>query len=144
MTNNGTFSHNSGTVTLDTTGTSVLDGSGSPAITFYNLTAATGGKSLQFTAAKTFQINHFLTLRGASGNNLSVNSTTGSQWFIKHLGEEDVNNLTLANSGCDVSSNAISVEPVYTNNGNNGTCWAQVIGKRIKGNAAIRGNVRIK
>ena len=123
FTNNGTFTANSGTVTFDTTGISVLDGSGTPAITFHNFTSTTAGKTLKFTATKTFQINGNFLIQGADSNQIIINSTTTTQWLINHQGTEDVTYAHISNSGCAGSSTNISLENTSTDGGNNGSCW---------------------
>ncbi len=123
FTNNGTFTNESGTVTFDTTGTSTLAGSGSPAITFNNVTVTTPGKTMTFTAGETFRTNGVLTVRGSSGSHVAINSSSGSQWFINHQGTESVEYATITNSGCDGSSTYISLNDTSTDGGNNGSCW---------------------
>lgn len=125
VTNNGSFNHNSGTVTLDTTATATLDGSASPAITFNNLTVATAGKTVNFTASKTFRTNGVLTIQGANGNPVHIHSTSGTtQWLINHQGTESVEYAHLEDSGCDGSSTYISLNGTSADgDGNNGSCW---------------------
>ncbi len=142
MTNNGTFTPNGGTVTFDTTGTSIIAGSGNPAVNFYNLSSTTAGKTLQFTAGETFQTDGNITI-----TDVSINSTSSSQWFINHLGSESITGtVTITYSGCDSASTNVSAI-IATDGGNNGSCWkfaGQEVGKRIKGTSTINGNVRFK
>ncbi|OGY60217.1 MAG: hypothetical protein A3F24_00570 [Candidatus Colwellbacteria bacterium RIFCSPHIGHO2_12_FULL_44_17] len=123
FTNNGTFTHNGGTITLDTTTTATLAGSGSPAITFYNLTVTTGGKTLLFTAGETFRVNGLLKAEGASGNVVNLHSTTTAQWFINHQGTESITYAHVEYGGCDGSSTNITVATTGANGGNNDSCW---------------------
>ena len=122
LTNNGTFTANTGTVTLDTTNASIIGGNGNPTITFNNLTSVIPAKTIQFTENLTFRVNGILTLRGSGVSNLVINSTTGTQWLINHQGAENVQFVSVTNSGCDGSSTQINVYD-GVNGGNNGTCW---------------------
>jgi hypothetical protein len=117
------FTANSGTVTFDTTGTSILDGSNTTSIIFHNFTSTTADKTLNFTAGKTFRINGKFLIQGADSHQITINSTTASQWFINHQGTEDVTYAHISNSGCDGSSTNISLENTSTDNGNNSACW---------------------
>lgn len=123
LTNSGTFTHSSGTVTFDTTGTSVLTGSATPAIIFHNVTITTPGKIMQFTESETFRIDGAFTVRGSSGSNVVIDSTTSTQWLINHQGTESIEYATISNSGCDGSSTNITVNRTSTDDGNNGSCW---------------------
>ena len=144
FTNNGTFTHNSGMVTFDTADTSVFDGSGTPAITFYSFSSATAGKTLQFTASKVFRIEGIFTVTGQPGSKITINSTTGTQWQIDHQGTEGVTNATVQNSGCYTGTTTVSLDTTDSDLGNNGSCWAFQIGKRVKAGVRIKGGVRIK
>lgn len=121
-TNSGTFNHNNGTVTFDTTTTATFAG----ATTFYNFTSTTAAKTLEFTAAQTFTIDTggLLTLTGAADpNEIQIKSTTPtSQWFINHQGTESVSYVQVVDSGCDVASTQISTSN-SVDDGNNGSCW---------------------
>ena len=117
--NSGTFTARSGTVVLNTTTTAALSG----ATTFYNLSSTTAGKTLQFTAGQTFTVSGLLTITGASGNQIHVHSTSGSQWLINHQGTESVTYAHLENSGCDGSSTQITLDSSSTDGGGNGSCW---------------------
>ncbi|RMD51624.1 LamG domain-containing protein, partial [Candidatus Parcubacteria bacterium] len=74
------FSHNNGTVVFaDNTQISNISGN----TTFYNLTATTAGKELDFAAGSTQTVNGTLTLTGSSGNLLTLRSSSaGSTWTI--------------------------------------------------------------
>ena len=123
FTNNGTFTHSSGTVTLDTTTTATLAGTGSPAITFYNLTSTTAGKTINFTASQTFRINGKLTILGANGNPVNLHSTSSpTQWTINHQGTESVQYADIDDSACDGASTNISLDSTSTGS-NDGACW---------------------
>ena len=144
FTNNNVFTHNSGTVTFDTAETTIFNGSGTPAITFNNFTAATAGKTLQFTESKTFRIEGLFTVTGQSDNKININSTSSTQWLVDHQGTESITYVDLQNSGCAGGTTSVSLDPTTSNQGNNDSCWLFQIGKRIKGNVTIMGGVRIK
>ena len=121
-TNNGTFTHGSGTVTFDTTTAATFTG----ATTFYNFTSTTAAKTLEFTSGQTFTIDTggLLTLTGAADpNEIQIKSTTPtSQWLINHQGAESVDYVQVIDSGCDGASTQITTTN-SVNDGNNGTCW---------------------
>ncbi|MDO8601736.1 MAG: hypothetical protein Q7R62_01210 [bacterium] len=126
LTSSGTFSMSSSTVVFDTTATSTIIGKPTEALTFWNLTASTAGKPMVFsTSTESFRINGLLTLRGAAGNLISIDSTnSGSQWKINHQGTEDIQHVTVKDSGCVASSTYISVSYADSvDRGNNGFCW---------------------
>ncbi len=119
--NSGTFNHNNGTVTFDTTTTATIAG----ATTFYGFRSVTAAKTIQFTAGQTFTIDTggLLTLTGtADPNEIQIQSTTSSQWFINHQGTESVSFVQVINSGCDGASTNISTSD-SVDDGNNGACW---------------------
>ncbi len=148
MTNDGTFTANGGTVRIDGSGTSVLNGSSSPAIIFANFLSSTAGKTIQFTASKIFRITGSLTITGATGNTIAIQSTSGTQWLIDHQGTESVTNATITNSGCDGASTDITLGFSNFNGGNNGVCWVFTAGgaiqSRVKGTTRVGGNARIQ
>jgi len=144
FTDNGTFTHNSGTVIFDTTNTATFNGSGTPAITFNNFTSATAGKTLQFTESKTFRIEGLFTITGQSGSKIEINSTSGTQWLVDHQGTENVTYVNVQNSGCAGGTTDVTLSPTSSDQGNNGTCWVFQAGKRVKSGVRIRGGVRIK
>jgi len=76
----GTFTHSSGTVVFDDSSQiSTISGD----TTFYNLTCTTSGKQINFTAGTTQTVSSTLTLTGASGNLITLRSTSsGSKWGI--------------------------------------------------------------
>ena len=76
--NVGTFTHNSGVVEFDGAGDSVVYGSSS----FSEFGSSTAGKTIKLDAGTTQTIG-VLTVAGASGNNVTLQSlTNGSQWSI--------------------------------------------------------------
>jgi endonuclease/exonuclease/phosphatase family metal-dependent hydrolase len=119
---NGTFTHNSGTVVFNGAGTSEIDGN---TTAFNNFTVTTAGKALRFKQSETVQIVGALTLTGANGNNITLDSIDGStQWTIDHDGTESISYITVTRSACDGTSSQISVDNgTNTNGGSNGACW---------------------
>ncbi len=75
----GTFTHSSGTVTLDTAATATISGD----TTFYNLTSTTAGKTIQFTTATTQTINNTFTITGTSASKITLSKTAAAgDWNI--------------------------------------------------------------
>lgn len=116
-TNNGTFTAQNGTVTLDGTD-QVLTGS----TVFYNLTkTVTSADTLTFAAGSTATVTGTLTLEGADGEPLSLRSSSdGTQWKVDphtvslaYLDVKDSNNIS--DTGLDAAD--------CTDSGNN-TGWA--------------------
>ncbi|HHT9142283.1 MAG TPA: Ig-like domain-containing protein [Candidatus Wujingus californicus] len=120
--NNGNWS-NSGTFTpgssiVQFTGTShAISGSS----TFYNLKCEIPGGTINFEATKRQTISNSLTLKGSSGNNLSLrSSSTGTQWELNPQGTKDVNFVDVKDSN---NINSTAIDPVnFTDSGNN-TNW---------------------
>ena len=114
-----TFTHTSGTVTLDGTN-QTLSGS----ITFYNLTKGSlAGPTLTFAAGETQTIVGTLTLSGASVNPLLKlrSSLSGTQWRINPQGTRTVSYLDIKDSN-NTNATAISCSTGCDNSGNN-TNW---------------------
>ena len=124
FTNNGTFTHNDGTVSVDATGTTVTI-QGSSATTFHNFSAINqGGKILQFKNAATFTFAGTFTLSGSSGNPLSVKSdSNGAQWLMDLDGSGSVTNAVLRDCGCASGSRDMNINSGVLDGGNNGPCW---------------------
>ncbi len=104
--NTGTFTHGNGTVTFDG-GNQTISGTN----TFYNLTKSTATPvTLNFTSGQTQIIAGALTLRGQSGNLLSVGaSSSGTEASIdpqgsrvlKYLNVSDNNNINVTAAECN-------------------------------------------
>ncbi len=124
------FVHNSGTVVLNTTGTSSVIGDSS----FNNFTVATDDKRVLFQAGDTFTTNGLLTLTGSAyDHKIYIDATEGhnDQWFIKHLGTESISFVDLEDSGCDVDSTAITMGTTSNDSShNNHTCWIFTVAGR--------------
>ncbi len=120
-TNNGTFTHSNGTVKFWTSSQADITGNNS----FYNFQSDVAGKAIRFAAGSTTTINGLLTLTGATGNNITLNSSTGSSsWTINHQGTESITYTTVTYGACHGSSTTITATGTgNTNGGNNGVCW---------------------
>ena len=114
--NNGTFTHNDGTVTFDSSGSSSITGS----TTFNNVTCTTAGKTLKFdsTAGKTQTISNF-TITGSSGNPVVIAPTTpGDAAAI------NVTNATVQYADVSYSHNSgNTIYAVNSTDGNNNQGW---------------------
>ncbi len=115
----GTFNHNNGTVEMNGINRSIIGST-----TFYNLTkTVTSADTLSFTAGTTQIILNNLTLKGISGNILTVASTTpGSQWSIDPQGTVDIQYLSVTDSN-NINANAIQTLGLNITNGGNNTNW---------------------
>ncbi|NQT07413.1 MAG: hypothetical protein HQ575_07740, partial [Candidatus Omnitrophica bacterium] len=120
----GTFTHNSGTVILDDAAkTTQVSGSA----TFNNLTSTTAGKTIQFTADTTQTIAGTLTITGASGNLITLNSTTsGTQWKIDPQGDTDVSFVDVKDSE---NLSAAIIDPATSTDSGNNTNWFPAAGE---------------
>jgi len=113
--NSGIFTLASSTVIFDTISTTTISGS----TTFNNLSCTTAGKIINFTAGTTQTINGTLTITGASGNLITLQSTTaGTQWSIVDNGVETISFVIVSDGNATNSITALSSK----NNGNN-TNW---------------------
>lgn len=119
-TNDGTFTHNSGTVVFDPGPLAVTI---SGANTWFNFSSTIAGKTLQFENGVTQTVEGLLTLTGADGNLISVDSDSGgNQWLIDHQGTESVEYVSFQDTGCDALSTDITLTSTSVDNGNNGSC----------------------
>lgn len=142
FTNSGTFTANTGTVTLDTTTTAVVAGSASTETTFRNLIISAGGaKTVQFTATHKFGVvaGGVFTSTGINGGNVVITSTSTTQWLMNHQGTENITYTTVTYSGCSTSPASTQIDMTGTGNvdgapGNtNGTCWYFGVTRTISG-----------
>ncbi len=76
----GTFTHNSGTVTLDSS-TNATVNAPLVGLTFNSLVSSTSGKTIQFTSGDTFNAANF-TMSGVSGTPIVLTSTGGGAWTV--------------------------------------------------------------
>ena len=117
FTNSGTFTHSSGTVTLDGT-----DQTLSGATTFNNFTkTVASAATLTLPASTTQTIDGTLTLKGLLDNLLSLRSSApGTQWSIDAPGIKNIEYLDIKDASSENS--AISCTTGCINSGNN-TNW---------------------
>ncbi|HEX3095634.1 MAG TPA: hypothetical protein VHQ20_00760, partial [Patescibacteria group bacterium] len=119
--NNGTFTHNSGTVAITPATSSSV--TGSSATTFQNLTISAPDKTVLFKAGQTVTVGGTLTLAGTSGHNLIIGSTVNSSaWTIVVTGSFSMNYLSVSDSICGGGTD-FTQNSTITNVGNNGACW---------------------
>lgn len=120
-----TFTHSSGTIAFNGGGTSTFS-VGAAVTTFYNFTVTTAGKQLRFTSGETYAVAGLLTLTGGSGNEIDINSTTGSTvWNFTFTGTSAVTFTTVRYSNCTQASPTISGATDGSPGGTNtGSCWA--------------------
>ncbi len=128
FTNNGTFTHNSGTVVFTPSSSSSTINGSSATTNFYSFTASSqANKTIIFKAGNTYGVSGVLTLSGSSAQPLDLRSdSNGVQWLITFTGTASIQNLKVKDAGCS-SSNSIPVSESVLNNGNNGTCWIIII-----------------
>ncbi len=108
----GTFTPGAGTVTFISTGTSQVLG----ATTFNGFACTTAGKTIQFAAGQTQTVNGALTITGALGNYIRLQSTTaGSPWTFaitanKNVSFVAVQDGTVTSANRDITAtNSINV-----------------------------------
>jgi hypothetical protein len=125
----------------------VVFGSGTHAIAgatnFANLSDTATGSTLTFTAGQTFGVSGLLTLTGAKGSLITVqSSSSGSTWSLNNTGTNSVSfvsisdspattaSISAANSVCKTSNNtnwifgAISWEGTTSTDTNDATNWS--------------------
>ncbi|MCX5696947.1 MAG: hypothetical protein NTU54_03075, partial [Candidatus Omnitrophica bacterium] len=92
-----TFTPNSGTVTFTGTGASAISGSSA----FYNLTCATAGKTLTFTADTAQTVTNSLTLTGTAANPIIINDTGAGavpKLTVNSSATQSINNVSITNN----------------------------------------------
>lgn len=123
FTNNGTFTHENGTVTFAPTATSTI--AGTSVTTFYNFTSTSTGKTIKFKAGQATGFAGALTLTGTNASPINIQSdTTGSQWQLNLTGTYNINYIWVKDSGCYAGSLTIAGSSKIINGGNNGGCWS--------------------
>ncbi len=128
FTNNGTFTHNNGSVTIiPTSGSLTSNISGSSDTAFYNLNVTTSGATVNFGAGRTYAIAGALTVTGSDKDPVSFFSTSaGQQWLVTFNGTASITHLVLKDAGCSGGSTLSGNSKIY-NRGNNGSCWGILI-----------------
>ena len=127
FTNNGTFTNNSGTLTLDTTNTSIISSTAN--MTFYNMSVTTPGKILKFgkhTAnVPTFSFDNLFTVTGGVNNLIQLQSDTpGSQWMVDfNFAQNAITFIFLRDAACAIGSLSVTYSGTNSAGGNNGSCW---------------------
>ncbi|MFC1711829.1 beta strand repeat-containing protein, partial [Patescibacteria group bacterium] len=147
FTNNGTFTHSSGTVTMDSSNDSTFNGSGTPALTLNNFIVSTGGKNLIFTQSKVLRFEGLVTITGDPGDKISINSSTSTQWEIDHQGTENITYTNVQYSGCESGTTEVTLDSTNSDLGNNGSCWIFLepeVDTRVRGGVKIKGDTRIR
>jgi len=119
-TNSGTFTSGTGSAVTFNGASQTISGSNA----FYNLTkSVTSADTLTFTAGTTQTISNTLTLNGASGQLLSLRSSSSpTQWNINPQGTRTISYLDVKDSN---NTNATAINAVGTNSTNSGnlTNW---------------------
>ncbi|HNV86485.1 MAG TPA: hypothetical protein PKL97_05915 [Candidatus Omnitrophota bacterium] len=114
-TKGGTFAHSNGTVTFDGTDQAITGSS-----TFCNLSKINSG-TLTFAAGSTQIIAGALSLKGSSGNLLTLKSSIpGASWNIDPQGTRDV---TCVDVGDSNNLNATKINAVDSTDSGNNTNW---------------------
>ncbi len=127
--NNGTFTHNSGTVVIGPTTTGLLSAGieNSVTTTFNNVSIVTPGLTVQVLEGSTNIFAGTLTITGSSGNPILIRSMAGAeQWFATFNTLPVLSYLNVLDSGCSGGLTAAQSATVY-NQGNNGSCWGFVV-----------------
>lgn len=121
--NNGTFTHNNGSVVLNPTADNTFI-NGSSETTFYDLSATNiSNKTLQFKASATTTIAHNLSLSGVSGGALTVRSDSSStQWDLSLAGTPAIDYVIFQDTGCFEGTTSVNVTENVFDGGNNGLC----------------------
>lgn len=128
FTNNGTFTHNNGTVDIDPTSKDVVYIGGASNTTFYNLLNNNYDTTMRFSNGRTIAINGTWTATGASGKLISIESDNpGIQWLVDVNGTADIRFAKVKDSGCSSSADILTAGRKIFNLGNNGTCWKFIL-----------------
>jgi|GEM_PF-4576455 len=130
--NAGTFLPQSGDVTFDSTAT--LTGNNP----FYSLSAVTPGITLKLTAGSTQTISGVFTLTGASGNPVTLRSTTsGTRAYLRSLGSVNLSFVDVKDNGA--TGNVLSAA-ASTDSGNN-VNWVFATTRIWKGSSSTLWNL---
>jgi len=129
-TNLGTFTAASGTVNFDDSGTSIISG----ANTFYNLTATTSSKVLQFATgtSATTTVTGALTLSGGDcGTKITLLSTqAGQYWYLNAMSSISVAYVDVKDSNATGSASVVtatnSTDSIHNVNWSISTCAAAI------------------
>ncbi|KPJ87378.1 MAG: hypothetical protein AMS17_08715, partial [Spirochaetes bacterium DG_61] len=111
--NSGNFTAGSGTVVFDTTGLSTISGNA----VFYNLSCTTAGKTMRFSAGSTQSVGGTFTMQGASGNHITLQSTSAGIAWNLNASSSIVSYATVQDSNAS-GGNTVNASD-STDNGNN-------------------------
>ncbi len=116
----GTFNHNNGRVNLDTAATAVIDAPGG-VLDFYDFHILTPGKTVQFTAGETFNVNGTWDVRVAPGlSRIRLQSTSpGFVWSV-NAPVADINRVDVSDS---VNLTGVFINPPFGLDGGNNSFW---------------------
>lgn len=140
--NNGTFTNNSGTVTLAPTSQTLISSIlGTSDTTFNNLTITTAGSTIKFKEGNTYTIAGALTVTGTNPAPVSLLSVTeGQQWNIS-LNTYSLTWVSIQDSNCTSGSVLTDGNATITNLGNNtGSCWPAPVSSGGGGGASGEGS----
>ncbi len=139
LTNNGTFTANSGTVVMQPAAGGISIVNGSANITFNNFTSLIPDTTIKFAAGRTYGFDGTLNVEGDDSGLVRLLSTSnGDQWFITMTGTAELSYIGVRDSGCS-GGNPISTSHSNINNGNNGTCWSFILRGGGSGNGPSGG-----
>ncbi len=125
LSNSGTFTHSSGTVTITpTTPSNTISITGSSGITFNNLTNTTPGSTIKFQNGNTYAFSGTLTLTGTETAPIWLSSVSpGSQWNVT-LATTALTWVAVQDSNCSGGQSITAGNQTILDQGNNtGSCW---------------------
>jgi len=125
LTNNGTFTHNTGLVTADPSGNTTMINGSTATTNFNSFTMNQLDKILKFKAGNTYGFAGVLTLSGNSGNPMDLESDLGSnQWLINFTGTSSISHVRVKDSGCGGGTSSVFLQESVSDLGNNNvSCW---------------------
>ncbi len=143
FTNETGFTHNSGTVILDTTTTATVS-SGTAGTTFNNFQSTAATKTIQFekhtTGTPVFTFTGTFTITGTSGNLINLYSDTSATQWKAHFNtaQTTVTYVNLRDGGCDTGTANVYMDATSTSVSNNDTCWVWPINRLWSGGAELQ------
>ncbi|OHA56554.1 MAG: hypothetical protein A2441_02165 [Candidatus Veblenbacteria bacterium RIFOXYC2_FULL_42_11] len=126
FTNNGTFTHSSGTVVVSpVVVANPIVIAGTSITTFNNFTATVVGTTLQFKAGQRTGFAGTMTVQGTQGHPVYIQSDTfTSQWELNLSGTASILYAIIRDSGCYGGTNNVNQSDTNQNyGGNTATCW---------------------
>ncbi|MEX1123886.1 MAG: hypothetical protein WEC81_01825, partial [Patescibacteria group bacterium] len=143
FTNDGGFTHNSGTVILDTTTTATVSSSNS-GTTFNHFTSTAATKTIQFekhtTDVPVFTFAGTFTITGTAGNLINLYSDTSATQWKAHFNSDQttVTYVNLRDGGCDTGTSTVFMDATSTSVSNNDTCWHWPTNRLWSGGAELQ------